>query len=621
MAGATVRLVALTPRPCPCAGQDGGYAHDVPECACPAALAGWKQQLAACEWPPPAVAELTSDRRGQVSLTRGPSVTGIEVAHGDGVRWLAWPKTRGPIALALAPASRPLVTTKPRRLDVAGMRAAVVFEDGHCVPLDRAGDAWKPRSALPRDEGVLVVEAPGYRTLVSSMYSDESMRVSLHPDGPITGECDGTTVRLENPLQRLVARVDSSKRFSITGAIGMQAKVTCLKDADTVVGEWDWDPAEGLTDELSGGSGFINAPCHDVKVVDAIHRPVAGAEVMFSYDAKAQGSEGTSATTDARGIACLDALHAGGELHVFAPSELGGSCAGSASLVVQRRHLASSGPPTIRLRIQSLPGARTSGRVLSPDGAPVAGARVTVTAITTRQPDCSTSAGDAVTTDIDGTFTLAALPRGRFDVRVQHDWFVEREVTFENDGAADDIVLQRAHSWTGRVLDPDGAVIDTCALYLTFATGHVIAAKCTTTGFAFGAVPPGVAKVQARLENHALGTFRQLVRKVTIVGGKPHLEDLAFPKGEDISGRVVDPRGNAVPGARLTALPKDAREMQGRMHDDEVQIKADALGRFTFRHLTPGSWRVTGNLTRGGRTTLEVPTGSSNVQLVIPDAK
>jgi hypothetical protein len=353
-----------------------------------------------------------------------------------------------------------------------------------------------------------------------------------------------------------------------------------------------------------------------VKVVDAANLPIVGADISAMWDRGGGMGTGTGATTDKHGIACIEDLDAGMELTVSAPGVLGGECAGQTRVTLDQRHLANP-PVVVRLRIAKLPMARVHGRIVNAEGMPVAGAYVAARSIEPSDtPDCGDSGGNDTGTAVDGTFTMP-VARGTVELHVAHDWYLEQDLTIKNDGSAHDLVLRRGNRWAGHILDPEGTNIEACRLFLRLPGGRLLSTKCGKTGFAFGNLPAGDAVLQVRVENHPLGMFRTLRKKVHIDAGNPIALDIAFPKGEHISGHVVDLKGNAIPNIRLAALPKGTQRPFNTIHDDEVQVVTDAFGLFTFRHLAPGTWTIRGNGTGGTFTTFDVATGTKNVEIVV----
>ncbi len=130
----------------------------------------------------------------------------------------------------------------------------------------------------------------------------------------------------------------------------------------------------------------MTGTCTDVKIIDALGRFVAGAAVSLMRDHGGGFASGTTFSTDARGIACVEDLDVGARLEVTAPE---GPYAGTTTVKLTQQHVAQT-PVTVQLLVQPLKGTTLRGRVLAPDGSPVVGAGVTITELFPTNPnDCT----------------------------------------------------------------------------------------------------------------------------------------------------------------------------------------------------------------------------------------
>src|SRR5262249_1576577 len=148
------------------------------------------------------------------------------------------------------------------------------------------------------------------------------------------------------------------------------------------------------------------------------------------------------------------------EVSVEAPAVLGGQCAGEA-----RKKLPDVMPPRvdITLDVRSLTREIWSGRVVTPEGMPVADARVRLASVAPfEDPGCAARTDVSGNTKPDGSFTLPSVPRGKLELDVSHEWYVRRTFDVDTIARPRDLTVDRGATWTGRVLDPEGHVIDRC---------------------------------------------------------------------------------------------------------------------------------------------------------------
>ncbi len=615
VAGAEVRVVTLSKVECPCRLRaDNSFAHSEPECACPTALASYRQRLASCRWPHPARTVMRSDARGHVSLAQDALGNMLEATTGAGVQWSVAPSNADRLALELATP----ITGRLLVDSAVEVHAALLYDDGHCMPFRRAGttNLWSTAAPVPEDKErapVLIVEAEGFATVVRTWIQPE-LTLSLERSTPVRGTCAGDRVELDNPFQHFIATGARAKSFAFTGVLALESDVRCLRNGH-VVDEWSYSRDHGLQEAHTAPS-FVVEECSDVRVVDRRGQPIAGAELRFHAPLGSNGGPGTMTYTDARGRACLEHVFEGGELIAHPPADRGGWCAGTAKLAVTKRALRK--PLRVVLEVQPLSRSRSRGRVLSPERQPVVGALVTVRGLRpAATPDCHTGHDELhVETGPDGKFELPLLPQGALTLQISHEWYASQEVELTLPSTEREIQLDRGLTWNGRVLDPEGRLIDRCELSLRLPDQRLITSTCAGRGFSFRTLVPGKAKLTVQLEGHALGT-RRLIQVIEILPGQSSVADVQWPPGETIAGRVLDVSGAPIAGARLIAVPKGTAESVDRLPEAAVMLEADRDGRFAFRSLTPGVWTIRGgNWRTGAQTVRDLSTGATDVQFV-----
>ena len=612
IADAEVRVVSLTKQTCACPAPVDDALW--PECSCPASYATWRERAAQCKWPAPATRVLRSDSRGYVPLDVRALGMNVEATTRTGAQWIAAPARTDKLALEVGRA----LTYRFIMNTSAELRAVLLFDDGHCMPLQRRGaKQWTTLAPVPRveAESILVVEAAGFAPYVTAMSDsdgDHDIFIELHTSAPVTGTCNGDRVELVNPLQRISQRLGTGHHFSLDGAIDATSTVTCYRGADAVK-EWSYSPADGLEESANNGGGLNLGACTDVDVVDRAGRPIEKAEITFDADPDASPSTSATSYAGAGGRACIEDVEPGGDLIVHAPLDMGGSCAGEAKLRVTQQLIGK--PIRVVLDMQRFDRRRFRGRVLSPEKIPVVGAVVRIDQLDPAEnQDCSERSDSIVSTAADGVFELPLLPRGTAKVTIQHDWYAEQSVELAIPGHEREVTLSRGVTWTGRVLGPDGKKIDACNLAVLLAGGRTVYSRCTPDGFTFTTLVPGNAMLQVRLSDEdPLGHLRVIQTNITITA-QMHGHDVRWPAGESIRGRVVDARGTPIAGVYVRALPKGQANLPAGIEPGEVIVVTDAQGRFELRHLEHGMWHLDNVFSRS--TELDVATGTKNVELV-----
>jgi protocatechuate 3,4-dioxygenase beta subunit len=264
-------------------------------------------------------------------------------------------------------------------------------------------------------------------------------------------------------------------------------------------------------------------------------------------------------------------------------------------------------PGVAGMKLALAPGGTVSGRVVDEGGHALVAATVDVQAVP--GDDCP----ELGRTDVVGYFQLGPLAPGRVSVAARLPGYVLRGPVVTVVGTRDAVVevhLDRAAALVGRVTDDAGrplanAVVSVSAASLEPSSGGLpvltstlpLAAEAaklppavvpaagrtrsTTTDaegrFALGDVAPGPSRVEVTHPDQLPTTF---ARVVLAPGQQKLLEPVRMQAGALVAGRVLDPDGHPIDGARVVAR----RGGEGA-RDEPVAITAvvDAEGRFALR--------------------------------------
>ncbi|MBI1854136.1 MAG: carboxypeptidase regulatory-like domain-containing protein [Planctomycetes bacterium] len=253
------------------------------------------------------------------------------------------------------------------------------------------------------------------------------------------------------------------------------------------------------------------------------------------------------------------------------------------------------------------PGHSISGRVLGPDGAPVAKARVTARPSDGRPPMGRGSAGES---NDDGTFRLDGLSEGVFSVSAWAQGFLAAT----RDGAAADsidleIALVKGASISGKVVSAD--------------TGDGIAAARVTAGGRSGeGAMQSVSTDDVgnfRVDGLAAGTFvltanaddfAPATSDPIVVNGAEEATDvsIALAPGATICGVVLDASDRSpIAGAVVRVVGKnpsqDFFDLPMNLGTDDENWGGDGFGSGGVRTSKDGSFTLRGIV--GGSTTVE----------------
>ena len=258
---------------------------------------------------------------------------------------------------------------------------------------------------------------------------------------------------------------------------------------------------------------------------------------------------------------------------------------------------AAAGP--VRIRLTN--GRQARGRVVDTDGNPVAGAEVKLTWPEQKQSRFASllreDATEAVATNEQGAFRIAAVNTGEYNLSVSHAEHVSPgalpvEVP-EGRGEIDlgEFTLVPGAEILGVVVDPDQEPVEGASIrFRSYGWARDQERTATTDAdgnFRLAGLPHEQIDLTVEAEGYALSTL-QGARPAT---GEPILIQLA--RGASLSGRVLTAAGTAAAGARVNLEPDDSTRMRVRdWYLRDTRTRTDGDGHFSFGHVIPGLWFV-----------------------------
>jgi len=459
--------------------------------------------------------------------------------------------------------------------------------------------------------------------------ADDDPVGTLRLEGQVVGEADhpvagATVVLVANPPRSVTTQADGSFLFEhLVGRSytllarapgGVAGPVTARLTENT----------EPIVLHLRAGATVA------VTVVGSDGKPVDAATVEL------RGDDLQSETTRAGVVTFKPVLPGPYDIVAYAP--------GSAKTYKRVR---VSGELAVKLALVN--GAAVSGRVVDSDGNRVAAARVLNVAASEFRSAADPRL-DAITTDAKGEFRFAALPAGSVRFLATHpDHASGTSAMITLDGATEkrDVVVTLAPGVVvrGKVVDNTGGPVEGARVRI----GPSGRGGRGGGGFGGGRQPARQAYSDASGGFAIRGLPREpLVASATHEKGGSSGVDLDASKGDvdkvvitldltaSIAGEVVDPEGNPVEGAQVSASPRmdggggsggfNPAMMRGGGRNVEI---TDAGGRFKVTGLAEGNYRLRasrsgdargfgGGRGRRGGDGVDAKTGDDSVKIVLP---
>ena len=467
-----------------------------------------------------------------------------------------------------------------------------------------------PTAPTPRRGGPEADPGPQIPVMI-----DDDPKGTLRLEGQVLTEGDqpaaGVTVVLgSNPPRTAVSEGDGSFAFDelvgrpytlvARGSGGIAGPVTARLTATSEPVVLRLRPAAKVT----------------VRVTTADGKPVDGAtvELRGTDDQRETAKKGTATFVTVVPGGYQLAAWADGYAHVFTWLTVGAGET-SAELVL-------------------LPGARVAGFVVDDTGKPVAGARVVYSGASDWMQQAD-DRRDAVVSGSDGGFAFAAMPAGSFRFRASHEALAPGSSTLVTlDGKTErtgvTITMAQGATISGKVVDGGGKPVAGARVRIGSAQRTMLAAPPRQAYsddkgvFEVGGLPRRELVAVAIHETAASQNAPVDATKGDVSG-----VTLTLDVTGTIAGIVVDPKGQPVEGAQVSAGPnfRDSRVapdmVSWRLRGFPREL-TDAGGRFTLTGLAPGSYLVAAqpahSLSRGRQTFGEgtaAETGQKDLKIVL----
>jgi len=543
-----------------------------------------------------------SDAEGRLLLPRAAGETLELVASRVG-----WQGLRRPLEPRAGVAEITLEASEPCRFEVGlhdgGSTAGVlILHDDVVVGIvDASGSVELPTLTTPLDfltlDGVRwrlpVTCGPAARTVLPEPHEIQGRVVDKTTNLPVVGAL------VWDDLGRAVT-TDARGVFRLT-TTGLAAR-QLFADA---AGHQAAGLAVAAASEAEAVLRLPPEPTISGWVVDADGRPVVGAEVMMERAWRTGRQWQVTGQSMGAGVSWYD-----GSFLLRLPR------LARSGLSVQVRHEAFAPHQEYRDRLPEgpveitlYPGSRVYGEVVDPQDAPVSDALVALTfsrsGVDGRvqpEPDF------AVTTALDGTFSLLHVPSGRFDIVIERAGFAATELpALEVPPEAPEIDLGIVVLEPGMVVE--GVVRDEAGTPVGGARIQAGVASYTAFLIPDSRRPGGPTRPET--DDQGRFTLRDLRRGEILTLGVDHPDyvpatvpgvevpteaplEITLVAGAGIAGRVVDEAGAPIAGANILAS-RDVKTGVGALVPWALRQQNQSTaedGTFALRKLAAGSWRL-----------------------------
>jgi hypothetical protein len=272
------------------------------------------------------------------------------------------------------------------------------------------------------------------------------------------------------------------------------------------------------------------------------------------------------------------------------------------------------------LRIVLGQGLQIEGSVRDVAGRPVVGARITAKGskaidFVWEPPNPALETH----TDGRGHNPLAGLGSDFFTIAARATGFLAATKTVRGGNSVDLTLFAGGAALTGSVVDPSGSPVDDAIVRAELEPRFYPPGTRTATDahgrFELAGLAPGSYQIVVYTPDHALAIRSGIVLEASGVRS----ESMVLDPGARVTGRIVDSAGRPLAGS----VALDVQGIDGAFVAADLsqllQATADAVGRFTFARLAPGSYSFVVTAPRYGRRILEFEVPNSRASLDLGD--